>query len=96
MIDRIQAYIASWEGRGYDSGIPDEAPYELERMGIVPSWKMVCKAILKNDIKCTSLGFSRPQCAMYMELKRIELLRKKKIKCGRLQYSLFGGENERI
>lgn len=70
---RIGQYISSWEGRGYPEGIPDEAPSELESAGKVPSYRMICKAILRNDIHLQTLGFTRPTCAMYNTLKRIEL-----------------------
>jgi predicted phosphoadenosine phosphosulfate sulfurtransferase len=73
MHSNIKKYISSWEKRGYANGIPDEAPAELESALKVPSYRMICKAILKNDIHLQSLGYSRPECELYNKLKRIEL-----------------------
>lgn len=73
MVAKILKYIEKWENRGYENGIPDEADSKLEALGKVPSYKMICKAILKNDVALTSLGFSKPKCAAYGVLKRIEL-----------------------
>jgi predicted phosphoadenosine phosphosulfate sulfurtransferase len=92
MKTKINSYISSWENRGYYNGIPDEAPAELESAGIVPSYRMICRAILKNDIALTSLGFTRSPCVLYNELKRAELLEKGKIKIISTQLGLFGGE----
>lgn len=59
--------------QGYSEGIPDEADPKLEGLNKVPSYRMICKAILKNDVALTSLGYTRPQCDSYRVLKRIEI-----------------------
>lgn len=73
MRDKIEAWIHKWEGRGYPDGLPDEAPRNLEEMGKVPSYRMVCMAIMKNDVTLESLGYSRPPCEAYNLLKRKEI-----------------------
>ena len=73
MKEKIFKYISTWEARGYPDGIPDEAPWELEKNNLVPSYRRICKAILMNDITLQSLGFSKPNCEIYNVLKRIEL-----------------------
>lgn len=71
---KIQSYIAQWERRGYPDGIPDEAPAELERLNNkVPSYRLICLAIIKNDKQLESLGFTRRPCEIYNILKREEL-----------------------
>lgn len=71
---RIQRYVSQWERRGYPHGIPDEAPAELERVtGKVPSYRLICLAIIKNDKQLESLGFTRKPCELYNVLKREEL-----------------------
>jgi predicted phosphoadenosine phosphosulfate sulfurtransferase len=70
--EKIRKYIDLWESRCYPDGIPDEAPVELEHL--IPSYKRICKALLKNDNHLEGLGYSRPKCKAYMELKRIEIL----------------------
>jgi predicted phosphoadenosine phosphosulfate sulfurtransferase len=47
-----------WENRCYFDGIPDKAPLKLEKSMRVPSYRMIATALLKNDLKLTTLGFS--------------------------------------
>ena len=73
MQQKIRKYIEKWERQGYADGIPDEADLKLEGMGKAPSYRMICKAILSNDVALTTLGFSRPKCDSYHILKKIEI-----------------------
>lgn len=70
---KIRNYIKEWERKGYSTGIPEEAPSRLEAMNKAPSFRMICKAILRNDIALTTLGFSREKTDAYMTIKRIEI-----------------------
>jgi len=66
-----------WFGlRGYPNGIPDEAPYELEQAGKAPSWRRVCKTLLRNDYWCKGLGFSQQKSTGYT--KYLQLMRRRK------------------
>jgi predicted phosphoadenosine phosphosulfate sulfurtransferase len=47
--NKILVFQRWWMQRGYPGGIPDEAPYELEADRKAPSWRRVCKALLRND-----------------------------------------------
>lgn len=78
MREKILNYIKKWESQGYPDGIPDEADLKLEALNKVPSYRMICKAILKNDLALTSLGYSRPKTESYNILKRIELSQRAK------------------
>ena len=73
MRDKIHQYIKTWIGRGYPDGIPDEADPVLESLNKAPSYRVICKAIMKNDVALIGLGFSRPECSAYNTLKRVEL-----------------------
>lgn len=73
MRNKILKYINKWKKQGYSDDIPDEADPKLEGMNKVPSYRMICKAILKNDLALTSLGYTRPKCDSYNILKKIEL-----------------------
>lgn len=75
---KILKYLKKWEGQGYPEGIPDEADAKLEGLGKVPSYRHVCKAILKNDLTLSSLGFSRQPSKVYSILKGIEIAARKK------------------
>lgn len=57
--DRVLFYVEMWEERCYRYGIPDEIPPLLEKTGRAPSYKSIAMAILNNDMKLSSLGFSR-------------------------------------
>lgn len=78
MRNKILNYVKKWEGQGYPNGIPDEADLKLEALNKVPSYRMICKAILKNDLSLTSLGFTRHKTESYNILKRIELAQRVK------------------
>ena len=70
---RINEYVETWKKRGYPDDIPDEVPNELMRQGLAPSYKAIAIAILKNDLKLESLGFSGSKSEWYGVFKRIEL-----------------------
>jgi predicted phosphoadenosine phosphosulfate sulfurtransferase len=63
-----------WEHRCYSSGIPDEIDAGLERSNRVPSYKAVCRAIMKNDTHLKTLGFTATKKEAYYLIKRKELM----------------------
>jgi len=73
MKNKIKKYITKWEKQGYENGIPDTAPSRLELMGKVPSYRMICRAIMRNDLALTTLGYSKPKSHYYNLLKKIEI-----------------------
>jgi len=71
-IYRFKKFISSWRDRGYEI-IPDEAPPELESACWAPSWRRMCKVLLRNDYWCKSLGQTQPKSEayqLYRELKK--------------------------
>lgn len=88
MQQKIREYVKTWESRGYPDGIPDEADPVLEKLNKVPSFRMICRAIMKNDSTLLSLGYSRQSCLIYNSLKREELLLRGDLLC-QDQYELF-------
>lgn len=70
---KIQQYVKDWERKGYSHGIPQEAPPRLEANNRVPSYRQICRAIMRNDLALTTLGFSRPKTDAYMAIKRVEI-----------------------
>mgnify|MGYP003519573203 CR=1 FL=1 len=74
--EKIRKYIKQWESNCYPEGIPDEAPIELENNNLVPSYRRICIAIMKNDIQLQSLGYSREYCEIYDQLKKAELIKR--------------------
>ena len=72
-LNKIYTFISWWKERGYDTGIPDEAPYLLESKKLAPSWRRVCKSLLRNDFWCKGLGFTQHKTdayRRYLELKK--------------------------
>lgn len=75
---KIDIFRRWWMARGYPDGIPDEAEQHLETQCKVPSWRRVCKALLRNDYWCKGLGFSQQKSHAYwryldrMKTKRAE------------------------
>lgn len=54
-----------WVKKGYPGGIPDEADYALEVKKLAPSWRRVCKSLLRNDFWCKGLSFSQHKSDAY-------------------------------
>jgi predicted phosphoadenosine phosphosulfate sulfurtransferase len=73
----VELYIKKQKRQGYSDGIPDEADSNLESLGKVPSYRRIVRAIFKNDIALSSLGFSRKKCHVYDSLKKEEIKRRK-------------------
>ena len=73
-----------WRDKGYPEGIPEEADYSLETARKVPSWRRVCKSLLRNDYWCKGLSFSQHKSEAY--LKYLDLMRRRK---EQWQYKLF-------
>ena len=69
--DRFKKFIVGWHRRGY-SAIPDEAPLQLEAKQWAPSWRRMCKVILRNDYWCKGLGQTQPKSAAYERFKKLK------------------------
>lgn len=62
---RFRSWLSGWHKRGYRKGIPDEAPRDLEKKYWVPSWRRLCKVLLRNDWWCKGLGMTQPKSEAY-------------------------------
>jgi predicted phosphoadenosine phosphosulfate sulfurtransferase len=72
---RFKKFISGWKHRGYIY-IPDEAPHDLEIKCWVPSWKRMCRVLLRNDYWCKGLGQTQPKSDAYIKFKEIKAKRK--------------------
>jgi len=72
---RFKKFIYGWHNRGY-SRIPEEAPPELEAKCWAPSWRRMCKVLLRNDYWCKGLGQTQPKSKAYQDYK--EMMKAKK------------------
>jgi len=57
--------------RGYPNGIPDEADVNEEAAKKVPSWRRICKALLRHDYWCKGLSFSQTKPEAYDKYKKV-------------------------
>ena len=69
--NKIAVFLHWWEDRGYPRGIPDEADIHDEAAKKAPSWKRVCKALLRNDYWCKGLSFSQTKSDAYEKYKKV-------------------------
>lgn len=67
----IKKFIVGWRRRGY-SEIPDAAPPELEARQWAPSWRRVCKCLLRNDYWMKGLGFTQPKSEAWKRYKDLK------------------------
>jgi predicted phosphoadenosine phosphosulfate sulfurtransferase len=79
--DKILLFTKWWTERGYPEGIPDEADYQLEgAQRLAPSWRRVCKSLLRNDYWGKGLGFSQHKSAAYSAYQ--DLMRRRRERWG--------------
>jgi predicted phosphoadenosine phosphosulfate sulfurtransferase len=74
--NKIVVFRKWWMQRGYPEGIPDEAPYELEAARKVPSWRRVCKSLLRNDYWCKGMSFTQHRSEAYQ--KYLDLMKRRR------------------
>lgn len=74
--NKIILFNRWWEERGYPDGIPDEAELNLEMKRDVPSWRRICKALLRNDYWCKGLGFTQHKNEAYQ--KYLDLMKRRR------------------
>jgi len=69
--NKIAVFLKWWEGRGYPNGIPDEEKSALEAKKKAPSWRRICKSLLRNDYWCKGLSFSQHKSEAYEKYLKI-------------------------
>lgn len=83
--NKIAVYIKWYMARGYPDGIPDASDPRLEAARKVPSWRLIVKALLRNDYWCKGLGFSPTKSSAYQ--KYLDLMRRR-----RREWNIFNEE----
>lgn len=63
--NKISVFVNWWMERGYPDGIPDEGDYRLEAEKKIPSWRRICKSVLRNDYWCKGLSFTQHKSEAY-------------------------------
>jgi predicted phosphoadenosine phosphosulfate sulfurtransferase len=70
--NKIFTFIKWWKLRGYENEIPDYAPSILESKKLVPSWKRICKSLLRNDWWCKGLSFTQHKTEAYEKYLKLK------------------------
>ncbi|MCX8956902.1 phosphoadenosine phosphosulfate reductase [Erwinia psidii] len=74
--NKIFIYLSWHQQRNYPNNIPEEQDNDLGAKDI-PSWRRICKCIMKNDYWCRILSFSPTKMSSYERYcKRIQSRRK--------------------
>jgi predicted phosphoadenosine phosphosulfate sulfurtransferase len=69
--NKIAVFIHWWQvNSGYDT-IPDEADPKDEAQRKVPSWRRICKALLRYDYWCKGLSFSQHKSQAYERYRKV-------------------------
>lgn len=79
---KIAVFIRWHMQRGYADGIPDEADPKKEASREAPSWRRICKTILKNDRLCKGLGFSQTSSSPIAYDRYKKIIQKRRTKWG--------------
>ena len=70
--EKITKFLKWWKEEGVKV-IPDKADPKLEAMKKTPSWRRICKVLLKNDYWCKGLSFTQTKRDME---KQVEIITK--------------------
>lgn len=74
--NKIAIYLRWCRDHGFEKDIPDQQEKDLGAKD-VPSWRRICKTLIKNDFWCRTLSFSPNKPQHYERyLKRIQQKRK--------------------
>lgn len=68
---KIAVFLRWWRRHGRDQGyrhVPDVADAKLEAARKAPSWRRICKTLLKNDYWCKGLSFTQTKREMERQL----------------------------
>lgn len=68
--NKIIIYLKWYYDRGFPNGIPDEQEDDLKPKD-KPSWRRICKVLLKNDYWCKALCFSPTKGTSYANYLKV-------------------------
>lgn len=74
--NKIYIFVKWWMRKGYEDGLPDEGDPVLEAQRKIPSWRRVCKTLLRNDYWSKGLGFSQHKSEAYQKYLNLMKIRK--------------------
>ena len=65
--NKIAVFLYWYAKKGFPDGIPDDGPMTKDQ----PSWKRICKSLLRNDYWCKGLSFSQTKPTAYANYQKI-------------------------
>lgn len=68
---KIDKFWAYWKKEGFEK-MPDKSDPKMEAAKKAPSWRRICKVLLKNDYWCKGLSFSATKREMERQLQMIK------------------------
>ncbi len=78
--NKIAVFLKWWLDRGYPSGIPDAGDPKAEAARDIPSWRRICKSLLRNDYWCKGLSFTQHKSHRYDAYLKVMKRRREKWK----------------
>ncbi len=69
--NKIAIYLKWYKDREHPNGIPDEDEHDLETKDKHPSWRRICKVLLRNDYWCKALSFTPTKATSYERYLKI-------------------------
>lgn len=69
--NKIDKFWIYWKKKGFEK-MPDKSDLKMEAAKKAPSWRRICKVLLKNDYWCKGLSFSATKREMERQLQMIE------------------------
>lgn len=69
--NKIAVFLRWYQLRGYPDGIPDELPGDVEADKNGPSWRRICKGLLRNDYWMKGLSFGQTKSDAYEKYLRV-------------------------
>lgn len=67
-LKKIDKFLEYWKNNGFENDIPETADPKLESQRKAPSWRRICKVLLRNDYWCKGLSFSQTKGEMEKQL----------------------------
>lgn len=68
-LDKITVFLKWWQSHGYPDEIPDAGEASEEADKKMPSWRRICKVLLRNDYWCKGLSFTQTKPEAYLRYK---------------------------
>lgn len=70
-VNKIAVFIHWWQVRGYPNGIPDVMDAKDETAHRVPSWRRICKTLLRNDYFCYEFAMAPQKTGTYERYRKL-------------------------